>query len=829
MKKVALQVALLTGFGLAAGAANASLSTGEMIIVHPFQWTYDNIAKECTEVLGPSGYDGVQISQPAEHIARTDVWWAVYQPVNFNNFTTMTGNEQQLRNMIKTCHAAGVKVFADAVFNQRGSAGSTGLGGSNFNGNQNNPSYPDLNADDFHRNNCSIDYGNAWTIRNCALSGMPDIATDNPSTQDKIAGYLKNLMSMGVDGFRIDAAKHMQPSDIQAILGKAGNPPAYLEVIGADREPVQPTDYTGIPNSVVTEFRYCGAMMGNWQNDAAKVKYLLGMNDSWFQLKSNQAEVFVNNHDNERGSAGTSYMTYKWGALYNLAQSFMVAYPWGQLRQVYSGYEFSAHDPGGPLWADRCTGGWLCQHRVPFVQNAVSFARATRGEGVTNTGSEGKVIWFSRGNKGFYVLNATNSDVTKSFKTNMPDGTYKEILGQSDRSAGADITVSGGMATITVKGMSAADISDKWLFIAYSAKSDGTEDNNYRSKIRRDFAGAKGIGRLSCDRLARYLTMNTVSEETDTLEILKVDWAKFENRQKENIDTIPVEHESTNGNYVFPDNSSHGTSLSFTGLHGKWGVDEIFGLRKSLEKMIAPLAGADDFQIEVIAPNFTEYDNQLRTQINGAREHYDDLSDQERTQVARWENSILNGPIRNSISDVLKIKTTQIESKLRDGKIVTRLSDRGVLMYEIEEDNKYSKLEEASVDLYYLNRAAKYNFSLLMGMTPVNYGNVFLFRNGFRIMPYGEYDDDSWGLNQRSQQGYNRNLSTRDLFGRVDVHSDDVNMFKEVSSRDGGLIDSEETRQLHAYFDAVERRLERYVSGVLWGEAFLRNEYFACK
>ena len=51
-------------------------------------------------------------------------------------------------------------------------------------------------------------------------------------------------------------------------------------------------------------------------------------------------------------------------------------------------------------------------------------------------------------------------------------------------------------------------------------------------------------------------------------------------------------------------------------------------------------------------------------------------------------------------------------------------------------------------------------------------------------------------------------------------------MFKEVSSRDGGLIDSEETRQLHAYFDAVERRLERYVSGVLWGEAFLRNDYF---
>lgn len=376
------------------------------------------------------------------------------------------------------------------------------------------------------------------------------------------------------------------------------------------------------------------------------------------------------------------------------------------------------------------------------------------------------------------------------------------------------------------KGMSKDDIINKWLFIAYSAKSDGTEDKNYRSKIRRDFAGAKGIGRLSCDRLARYLTINTVSEETGIQETLKVDWAKFENRQTEEMDTISVEYESSNTPFVFPDNLEHGTSLSFTGLHGQWGIEEIFSLRKFLEKMITPLQGADDFNIEVKAPRFEEYDEQLRQQIADARLRYDELTERERADVAKWENSILNGPIRNSISDVLKIKTTQIESVLHNGKIVTKLTDRGVLMYEIEEDNKYPQLEEVSVDIYYLNRAAKYNFSLLMGMSPVNYGNVFLFRNGIRILPYGEYDDDSWGMNQRRQQGFNRNLSSRDLFGRVDVHTDSVNKFKEVSSRDGGLIDSEETRQLYDYFDEVERRLERYVSGVLWGEAFVRNDYF---
>ena len=49
------------------GSAYAANYEEEMIIIHPFQWTYDNIAKECTEFLGPAGYDGVQISQPAEH------------------------------------------------------------------------------------------------------------------------------------------------------------------------------------------------------------------------------------------------------------------------------------------------------------------------------------------------------------------------------------------------------------------------------------------------------------------------------------------------------------------------------------------------------------------------------------------------------------------------------------------------------------------------------------------------------------------------------------------------------------------------------------------
>lgn len=353
------------------------------------------------------------------------------------------------------------------------------------------------------------------------------------------------------------------------------------------------------------------------------------------------------------------------------------------------------------------------------------------------------------------------------------------------------------------KGMSLDDLISKWLFVAYSAKSDGTEDRSYRSRFKRHYAGAKGIGRMSCDRLAQYLTLTTRSVESQKTEVLYVDWSVFEQDKQQEFDTIDIPHETIDSMPDFPNGSESGTILEFKGLRNTWGEEEIIAIKKSLEKMINPFSDADDdFQIKIIAPQYIETDKDAQPYRR------------------------INGIIENTIADILKIKTTQIESTLKDGIIHTVLLDRGVKMYEIEEPSKFSELSVATISLFYLNRAAKYSFSTRMGIQPVQYGNVFLFRNGFRILPYGNVNDDSWGLNLRAQQGYNRFLSTRDLFGRVDVETDDVNAIKEVSSRDGGLIKTEASLQLMDYFTLTHRRLERYVAGVLWGEAFLRREYF---
>lgn len=373
------------------------------------------------------------------------------------------------------------------------------------------------------------------------------------------------------------------------------------------------------------------------------------------------------------------------------------------------------------------------------------------------------------------------------------------------------------------KGMSLSDIQQKWLFVGYSAKKDGTEDvQSYRDNFRRSYAGAKGIGRMSCDRLARYVNLVTKSKRSSVVEKIQVDWNLFEQSQSEEFDKVPVRHmEEAEGITIFPNGGKTGTVLELVGLRSSWDKEQILKLRKALEKMINPFSGVDDFCIEIIAPVFKEDDLMLLDEIRLL-----ESANNNQPNIAKKQREVVNGIIKNSIADVIKIKTTLIESRLQGGKILTRLSDRGDLIYEIEEINRYDKLSNVNINLCYLNRAAKYNFSLKMGVTPVKYGNVFLFRNGFRIWPYGEYNDDSWGLNQRAQQGYNRSLGTRDLFGRVDVETNSVDEFKEVSSRDGGLIKTDASLQLFDYFITIHRRLERYVVGVLWGEGFVRNSYF---
>ena len=370
------------------------------------------------------------------------------------------------------------------------------------------------------------------------------------------------------------------------------------------------------------------------------------------------------------------------------------------------------------------------------------------------------------------------------------------------------------------KGMSLSELKDKWLFVAFSAKKDNTEDivdnvkDTYRDKIqeRTHYAGAKGIGRFSSDRLGKFLIITTKKEKSSSFERIEVDWSRFEENQKNIFETIKVKHNTfQKSELLFPNNSNKGTILEITGLHNSWSRDRLKQLKHSLEKLINPFSETNDFKISIICERELEEDEKKE---NGEPKYID--------------RDKINGDIKNSILQILNIKTTQISVEINSDEIITRIIDRGTPIYHIKEENKnFSLLTEAKIDLYFLNTSAKYNFTRKMGVQVVNFGSVFLFKNGFRVQPFGEIGDDSWGLDYRAQQGYSRTLGTRNLFGRVEILTDNSEQFKEVSSRDGGLVETLGYHQLmNAFKEKGLIRLERYVVGVLWGEGFKKRKYF---
>ena len=184
------------------------------------------------------------------------------------------------------------------------------------------------------------------------------------------------------------------------------------------------------------------------------------------------------------------------------------------------------------------------------------------------------------------------------------------------------------------------------------------------------------------------------------------------------------------------------------------------------------------------------------------------------------EKNRVNGVIKNNVFKVLNEKTIQIKVRIdEDGKTIsTDLSDRGVHIFSTVEKNEFS-IKNISCELFFLNRTAKLNFTRIMGVEAINYGSVFVYKNSFRIYPYGEPGQDFFDMNQRKQQGYKRFLGTREIVGQIAIFGEN-NGFIETSSRNNGFISSPQLEELKLlFFEYVLKPLEKYVVNIiLWGD-----------
>jgi len=433
------------------------------VFVHLFEWRWADIATECENVLGPAGVAAVQISPPQEHsITPNHDWSERYQPVRYNILKSRSGTQAEFTDMVTRCAAKGVGIYVDAVINHMTNYPSPGFGSDSSPYSKYN--YPGLyTLTDFHPYCTVTNYADAANVQDCELFGLPDLNTGKDSVRRKIADYLITLARLGVAGFRIDAAKHIQQVELDSIFRVVDStmtaearpiPYYFLEVSSGAGEALSPRDYFGEAYASggaadITEFTFTGVgdkfrQMGGQHISQLNPNGSPGNQFSetaWGLMPSDKAVVFLENHDTQH-SCGLSYRD---GNVFRVANVWMLAQPYGY-PSILSSYAFvcPAENSMGPpsdangwttavtcpsSWASVADQQWVCEHRDPYILGMVAFRKLVAGTDQNHWWDDGaNAIAFSRGNKGFVAINRENVTVDTTVTTGMPAGSYCDIL-----------------------------------------------------------------------------------------------------------------------------------------------------------------------------------------------------------------------------------------------------------------------------------------------------------------------------------------------------------------------------------------------------------------
>ncbi|XP_055842892.1 alpha-amylase 1-like [Episyrphus balteatus] len=428
------------------GQHNTNYWGGRDTMVHLFEWKWEDIANECEQFLAPKGYAGVQVSPVTENAAINGrPWWERYQPVSYI-LTTRSGDEAQFRDMVTRCNKVGVRIYPDFIMNHM-AAGDNVVGTAGSTADPNNKDFPAVPYSSLDFNpTCSINnFNDRVEVRNCELVGLKDLDQSKDYVREKLITLMNKLIEIGVAGFRLDAAKHMWPHDMEAILNSlddlnteqgfapGSRPFIYQEVIDNGGEMITREEYTHL--GAITEFRH-SSKISNMFNNGDKLKYLNNWGEGWSFVPTEESLIFIDNHDNQRGEA----LNYKSARRYKMATAFMLSYPYGNPR-VMSSFDFEVSDDGPPTSNgddilspefnddDSCANGWVCEHRWRQIYNMVGFRNAVEGTEVNNWwDNDGDQIAFCRGNKGFVAFNQENYDLNQRLYTCLPAGTYCDVI-----------------------------------------------------------------------------------------------------------------------------------------------------------------------------------------------------------------------------------------------------------------------------------------------------------------------------------------------------------------------------------------------------------------
>ena len=200
---------------LTVNAASTKASVNEIddgAILHAWNWSFDTIKSRLPEIKA-AGYKAVQtspIQANKDPYTENSKWWILYQPTNFKIGNTQLGSRDQFKSMCEEAEKYDIDIIVDVVANHTGNRG----GG-------NDQYWPANNVDSAIKDDSSMwhehrgvdNWNDRWQVTHWGI-GLPDLNTSSKKLQNMVIDFLNDAIACGADGFRFDAAKHIElPSD----------------------------------------------------------------------------------------------------------------------------------------------------------------------------------------------------------------------------------------------------------------------------------------------------------------------------------------------------------------------------------------------------------------------------------------------------------------------------------------------------------------------------------------------------------------------------------------------------------------------------------------
>lgn len=315
-------------------------------------------------------------------------------------------------------------------------------------------------------------------------------------------------------------------------------------------------------------------------------------------------------------------------------------------------------------------------------------------------------------------------------------------------------------------GMSLETVLGVWM--EPGATSKGELDRRLTLRGRR-VLGAKGVGRFAADKLARRLELITRQADGATEVRAVFDWDRFDSDSSMLADV-------RNRWEVIPASTiaTHGTVLRMTGLRSAWTERMFRRLCTRLARLRPPLRGSDDFAIRVESDEFPEYSGEVRVDfLDRAPYRIEAVFDGESSIQVALKGGRSDGHAWNG------------GEPLRCGPARVR-----IFAFDLETD-----------------AIARIGPRMDVRTWLREWSGISVYRDGFRIWPYGEPHDDWLRLDQRRVNNPVVRLSNNQVVGFVEISAEANPGLQDQTNREG-LIHGREFDDLRRLLHLVLQLLE---------------------